>query len=62
MCGPATARVVDGALVLDGGTPTTTDGRVAATWAAAHLAWQAQDAGRPLDLSAVLPALAAPTP
>ena len=62
VCGPATARVVDGALVLDGGTPTTTDGRVAATWAAAHLAWRAQDAGRPLDLSAVLPALAAPAP
>ena len=60
MCGPATARVVDGSLVLDGGTPTTTDGRVAAIWAAAHLAWQAQDAGRPLDLTAALPALAAP--
>ena len=60
VCGPATARVVDGSLVLGAGTPATTDGRVAATWAAAHLAWQAQDAGRPLDLTAALPALAAP--
>ena len=61
VCGQATARVVDGSLKFDGGTPATTDGRVAATWAAAHLAWQAQDAGRPLDLTAALPALAAPS-
>lgn len=60
VCGAATVRVVDGSLVLDPGTPATTDGRVAAMWAAAHLAWQAQDAGRPLDLGAALPALAAP--
>ena len=59
-CGTATVRVVDGRLELDGGAPTTTDGRVAAIWAAARLAWRAADAGRPLDLAAVLPALAAP--
>lgn len=58
--GPATVRAVDGALVLEGDTPTTVDGWVAATWAAAHLAWQAQDAGRPLDLGTVLPGLAKP--
>jgi glycerol 3-phosphatase-2 len=57
-CGAATVRVVDGRLVLDGGDPTTTDARVQAAWAAAQLAWRAQDAGHPLDLSAVLPALA----
>ncbi|MGI3779274.1 MAG: HAD hydrolase-like protein, partial [Janthinobacterium lividum] len=60
-CGSVTARVVDGTLVLDGDPPSTVDGWVAATWAAAHLAWQAQDAGRPLDLGVVLPALAMPT-
>ena len=59
-CGPATARAVDGRLVLDGADPVTTDGRVAATWAAAHVAWQAQDAGQPLDLTAALPTLATP--
>ncbi|HEY0239725.1 MAG TPA: HAD hydrolase-like protein, partial [Friedmanniella sp.] len=59
-CGAATARVVDGTLVLDGDAPSTVDGVVAAMWAAAHLAWQAADAGHPLDLSAVLPALAVP--
>jgi len=59
-CGPATVRVVDGALVLDGDVPGTTDALVAAVWAAAHLAWRAQDAGRPLDLAAALPALATP--
>ena len=61
-CGLASVRTDDGTLVLDGDAPSTTDGRVAATWAAAHLAWQAQDAGHPLDLSAVLPALAGSTP
>jgi glycerol 3-phosphatase-2 len=59
-CGGVTARVEDGALVLEGEAPSTTDGRVAAMWAAAHLAWQAQDAGHPLDLGAVLPSLATP--
>nr|WP_198423671.1 HAD-IIA family hydrolase [Microlunatus antarcticus] len=59
-CGPATARVDGGSLVIDADTPGTLDGRVAATWAAAHLAWQAQDAGRPLDLGAALPALVVP--
>jgi glycerol 3-phosphatase-2 len=57
-CGSVTARVVDSALVLDGEAPAGVADRVAATWAAAHLAWQAQDAGHPLDLGAVLPALA----
>ena len=57
-----TVRVDGGALVLEGDVPTTTDGRVAATWAAAHLAWRAQDAGHPLDLGRVLPALAVSTP
>ena len=57
-CGSVTARVVDSGLVLDGEAPTGVADRVAATWAAAHLAWQAQDAGHPLDLGAVLPALA----
>jgi glycerol 3-phosphatase-2 len=61
-CAGFTARVLDGTLVLDGDEPTTTDGRVAAMWAAAHLAWRAQDAGHPLDLSAVLPALSTPAP
>ncbi|MGI3781333.1 MAG: HAD hydrolase-like protein, partial [Janthinobacterium lividum] len=60
-CGPATVRVVDGRLELDD-EPTSTEGRVAATWAAAHLAWRAVDAGQPLDPSAVLPALATPAP
>ena len=46
--------------MLDGDAPTTVDGRVAALWAAAHLAWQAQDAGRPLDLGVALPALVMP--
>lgn len=59
-CGGVTVRAVDGALVLEGGPPATMDGRVAAMWAAAHLAWQAADAGHPLDLSAALPALALP--
>ena len=59
-CGAVTVRVDDRTLVLDGAAPSTTDGRVAATWAAAQLAWQAQDDGRPLDVSAVLPALAPP--
>jgi glycerol 3-phosphatase-2 len=59
-CGPATARAVDGRLVLEGDALSTTDGRVAATWAAAHLAWQAQDAGHPLDVGDALPALAIP--
>lgn len=60
-CGPATVRVVDGRLELDD-EPSGTDARVAATWAAAHLAWRAADAGEPLDLSAALPALATPSP
>jgi HAD superfamily hydrolase (TIGR01450 family) len=59
-CGSATARVVDGSIVLEGDAPATVDDVVDATWAAAHLAWQAQDAGHPLDLAAVLPALAVP--
>lgn len=59
-CAGVTARVVDGALVLDGDEPSTTDGRVAAIWAAAHLAWRAQDDGHPLDVSAALPALTTP--
>jgi HAD superfamily hydrolase (TIGR01450 family) len=59
-CGAATARAVDGRLVLEGDALSTTDGRVAATWAAAHLAWQAQDAGHPLDVGDALPALAIP--
>jgi glycerol 3-phosphatase-2 len=58
-CGPATVRVVDGALALDD-APSGTDGLVATLWAAAHLAWRALDDGRPLDLSAALPALATP--
>ncbi len=58
-CGPATVRVVAGRLEL-GDAPTSTDARVAATWAAAHLAWRALDVGQPLDVSAVLPALATP--
>lgn len=59
-CGAATARVEDGRLVLEGDRPTSTDGRVEALWAAAHLAWRALDEGRPLDLADALPALAAP--
>ncbi|WP_091186127.1 HAD-IIA family hydrolase [Microlunatus flavus] len=58
-CGGATARVEDGRLLVDGGRATTTDGWVAATWAAAHLAWRALDDGHPLDLSGALAALAA---
>jgi glycerol 3-phosphatase-2 len=58
-CGPATARVVDGGLVLDD-VPSGTDGLVAALWAAAHLAWRALDDDRPLDLSGALPSLATP--
>jgi glycerol 3-phosphatase-2 len=58
-CGPATVRVVDGALTLDD-APSGTDGLVATLWAAAHLAWRALDDDRPLDLSAALPALATP--
>ena len=61
-CGSAVARVVDGTLVLEGQPPSTVDERVAATWAAAHLAWQVRDAGQALDLSAVLPVLAIPAP
>lgn len=61
-CGTATARVVDGTLVLDGAAPSSTDDHVAALWAAAHVAWQADDAGHPLDVRAVLPALALPAP
>ncbi len=57
-CGTATVRAVDGRLELDGAAPTTTDARVAATWAAARLAWREADAGHPLDLGVVLPALA----
>ena len=61
-CGTVTARAEDGTLVLAGNAPTTNDARVAATWAAAHLAWEARDAGHPLDLGVVLPALAVPAP
>lgn len=57
-CGAATAREEDGRVVLDGDAPSTPDARLAATWAAAHVAWRAQDAGHPLDVGGVLPALA----
>ena len=59
-CHGATARAVDGRLVLEGESPTDVDGWVAATWAAAHLAWRAQDAGHPLDLGAALAVLVKP--
>ena len=59
-CGSATVRVEDGRLVVDGGRPASTDDWVAATWAAAHLAWQAQDAGQALDVSEAVATLVRP--
>ena len=59
-CGSATVRAEDGRLVVPGGRPTSTDDWVAGTWAAAHLAWQAQDAGRPLDVTEAVATLVRP--
>ena len=60
-CGSVVAQVRDGRLVLPAGRPTTTDDWVAGTWAAAHLAWRAQDAGETLDVADAVATLVRPT-